>query len=127
MDSFNEFLNENFEEQFNNKIGSKYQSLKKGLIKLLNNQLSGDATKVQNFIDVYIETDSNEVLEGFVEDADIMDFYLKHQSDVDQILADNNYYDDPPDVTSLYDYIIDGTFDAVVYCMEDMKKEIYEE
>jgi len=94
---------------------------------LLDKHLKGDVTKLQNFIDSYIDSESEEIIEGFVEDADIMSFYLKYQSDVDQILLDKNYYDDAPEVESLYDYVIDGTYDAVVYCMEEMKKDLYNE
>ena len=36
------------------------------------------------------------------------------------------YYDDPPEVKSLYDYVINGTFDAVIYAMKEIKKELYE-
>jgi len=120
-------MNEGFEEELKGKLSDKYVSLKRGILELLDNTLKSDTTKLQNFIDSYIEPDSEEILDAFVEDADIFDFYLKYQADIDQILNDRNYYDDPPEVESLYDYVIDGTFDAVVYCMEDMKKELYGE
>jgi len=120
------FINEGFKDEFRNKLGDSYSSLKRGILELLDNTLKGDVTKLQSFMNSYIEPDSNEILDGLVEDADLMDTYLKFQSDVDQILLDNNYYDDPPEVESLYDYVIDGTFDAVVYCMEEMLKELFE-
>lgn len=119
--------NEGFKEELENKLKNEYISLKKGILELIDNQLKGDVTKVQNFIENYIEPNSDEVLDGFVDDADIMSHYLKHQSDIDQILLDHDYYDDPPEVESLYDYVIDGTYDAVIYCMEEMKKELYGE
>jgi len=118
-------VNEGFDDELKGKLSDKYTSLKRGILELLDKTLNGDTTKLQSFIDAYVDPNSDEILDGFVEDADIFDFYLKYQSDVDQILLDQNYYDDSPDVESLYDYVIDGTFDAVVYCMEDMQKEIY--
>jgi len=124
---FVEPVNEGFSEELEGKLSDKYLSLKRGILDLLDKTLNSDTTKLQNYIDTYIDPNTDEVLDGFVEDADIFDFYLKYQADVDQILDDNNYYSDSPDVTSLYDYVIDGTFDAVIYCMEDMKKELYEE
>ena len=120
-------INEGFQDELGGKLSDKYLSLKKGILDLLDGTLKSDITKLQDFMDTYIDTDSEEIIEGFIEDADIFDFYLKYQSDVDQILLDNNYYDDKPEVESLYDYVIDGTFDAVVYCMEEMKKELYGE
>lgn len=120
-------INEGFEEEFKDKIGNKYISLKHTILELLDNTLKSDTTKLQNFIENYIEPESDEVLEGFIESSDIFDIYLKCQSDIDQILKEKNYYDDPPEVESLYDYVIDGTFDAVVYCMEDMKETLFPE
>lgn len=129
LKSFNTLfpINEGFEDELKGKLSETYISLKRGILELLDKTLNGDVTKVQNFIDNFIDPDSEEILEGFVEDADIFDEYLKHQSDIDQILLDRNYYNDAPDVESLYDYVIDGTFDAVVYCMEDMKKDLFGE
>ncbi len=118
-------VNEGFDDELKGKLSDKYTSLKRGILELLDKTLNGDTTKLQSFIDAYVDPNSDEILDGFVEDADIFDFYLKYQSDVDQILLDQNYYEDSPEVESLYDYVIDGTFDAVVYCMEDMQKEIY--
>jgi hypothetical protein len=121
-----ESINESFDEDLSGKLTETYKSLKRGILDLLDDTLDGDMTKLQDFINKYIDPESEELLDNFVEDADIFDFYLKYQSDVDQILLDNNYYDDKPGVESLYDYVIDGTFDAVVYCMEEMKKDLYE-
>jgi hypothetical protein len=123
----NKPVNEGFKEELENRFSDKYISLKKGILELLDKELNGNVTKLQNYIESYIDEESEEVLDGFVEDAQIMEFYLKFQPDVDQILLDHNYYEDPPKVESLYDYVIDGAFDAVVYCMEDMQKELFEE
>jgi hypothetical protein len=117
---------ESFEGDYKSKLSHKYTSLKRGILDILDKTLNSDATKLQGFMEDYIDPESNEILEGFVEDADIFDFYLKYQADIDQILKDREYYNDPPEVESLYDYVIDGTFDAVVYCMEDMKKELFD-
>ena len=119
-------MNEGIKE-LENKIGNEYVSLKRGILDLIDKKFNGDETKVKNFMKTYVDPNSEEILEGLIEDADLLDFYFKMQSDVDQILLDNNYYDDPPEVESLYDYVIDGTFDAVVYCMEEMIKELFEE
>ena len=121
-----EQVNEGFDDELKGKLSDKYTSLKRGILELLDKTLGSDTTKLQTFINSYVDPNSDEILEGFVEDAQIFDVYLKYQSDVDQILLDNNYYDDPPEVESLYDYVIDGTFDAMVYCMEEIKKDLYE-
>lgn len=129
LKSFDRVIKEtySFEEELKDKLSEKYSSLKREILKLLDKTLNSDVTKLQDYINDYIEPDSEEILDGFVEDADIFDIYLKHQNDIDQILLDNDYYEDPPGVESLYDYVIDGTFDAVVYCMEQIKEDLYGE
>ena len=117
----------------NVKISDKYLSLKRGILELLDNTLDGDIIRLEDFISDYIDAWKNdlsepeEIMDGFIEDAEIFDFYLKYQSDIDQILSDNDYYDEKPGVESLYDYVIHGTRDAVVYCMDDIKNEIFGE
>jgi hypothetical protein len=121
----NPSVNEAITDELRDKVSNTYTSLKRGILELLDKQLDGDITKVQDFIDSYVNEDSEEVLEGFIEDADIFDFYLKYQNDVDQILADNDFYDEEVGVESLYGYVIEGTFAAVVMAMEAMQNEIY--
>lgn len=121
----NQRLNEAISEELRDKMSNTYTSLKRGILELLDKQLDGDITKVQDFIERYVSEDSEEVLEGFIEDAQIFEFYLKYQNDVDQILKDNDYYDNDVEVESLYDYVIEGTFEAVVIAMEEMRNEIY--
>jgi hypothetical protein len=120
-------VNEAFADELKGKLSDKYTSLKRGILELLDKELQGDVTKLQNYLESYTDEESEDVLDGFVEDAEIFDFYLKYQADVDEILLDHDYYADPPGVESLYDFVIDGTFDAVVYCMQEMQKELYGE
>lgn len=121
---FKKIFESEFKTKFKNKIGEKYSSLKKGVLELLDNHLNNDLSKLENYIKDFTDPDKDEILEGFIEDADIMSFYLKYQSDIDQILLDNEYYNEPPNVESLYDYVINGTYDAVIYCMLELKKII---
>lgn len=122
------FLNEKFNEEFDAKLSDDYKSLKKGILDLIDQTIKGDTTKLQKFIEEYTKEDSEEVLEGFTEDADIFDFYLKYQTDIDELLNDEmNYFDDAPEDNSLYSYLTTGTFDAVVYCMGLIKKELFGE
>lgn len=126
-------MNESFKDELKDKISDKYLSLKHGILELLDNTLDGDIIRLEDFIIDYIEAWKNdlsepeEIMDGFIEDAEIFDFYLKYQADIDQILSDNDYYDEKPGVESLYDYVIHGTRDAVVYCMDDIKNEIFGE
>ena len=119
-------INESFEDDFSQKLSDDFKPLKKGILKLIDATLEGDKTKLQDFLDSYTKSDSEDILDGFVEDAELFEFYLKYQTNIDEILDNMGYYDDPPEVKSLYDYVINGTFDAVIYAMKEIKKELYE-
>jgi len=119
-------INEKFTEEFDMKLSDDYKSLKKGILELIDQTLKGDVTKIQKFINDYIEEDSEEVLDGFIEDADIFDTYLKYQSDIDELLDEElNYFNDAPTEIGLYNYVVRGTFEAVVYCMKLIKEELF--
>jgi len=124
------FVNENLESDLDNKLSNDYLSLKKGIIELLDKTVedSDKLLNVQNYMDNYINNE-DEVLEGFIENSDIYDFYLKYQNDIDELLTDEEFFDEYPseyNVYSLYDYVIEGAKKSVKICMEKMYDELFE-
>ena len=116
------------------KMNDSYIELKKGLIEMI--KLTLQATKeanltiidVEDFITDYISTgkDSN-TIDKLIEDNDIFNFYLKYQSDVDELLNDKEYMSESPrshDVFSLYDVVIDGTKQSILESLKIIQKEI---
>lgn len=131
MKNFEQYfkLTENLDSELKDKLSDEYKSLKRGILNLLEDTVedSEKLLNVQNFMDEYIE-DEDKVLEGFVENSDIYDFYLKYQSDVDSLLSDDEFFDKYPselNVYSLYDYMIEGTKVAVRKCMKDMYDDLF--
>lgn len=131
MKNFTQYfkMNEDLDSELRDKISSDYKSLKRGILELIEKTVdeSEKLLNVQNFMNDYID-DEDTILEEFVENNDIYDFYLKYQSDVDSILSDNEYYDKSPSelsVFSLYDYVIEGTKEAVKMCIEEMYDELF--
>jgi len=120
-------LNEDI-SSFEEKITGKYKSLKRGILELIDGTInSSEMVNYQNFINKYIE-DSDTVIENFVEDNDIFNFYLKYKGDIDELLTDNDFFNKTArenDVFSLYDYVIVGTKIAVTECMEILQEEIF--
>ena len=123
--NFLEFLNEELQDD----VTGKYQSLKKGVLDLVNETVkSTELVDSQNFISNYLENPDSNVLEGFVEESEIFDFYLKYKGDVDEMLTDSEYFDKPPrenDIFSLYDVIIDGTKKSVKKTLNVIKNEMF--
>lgn len=116
------------------KLTDEYKDLKTDLIDIVNDILeetSDESVKNEDlisFIDEYISKgkESN-LLDGLIEDNDIFNFYLKHQSDIDELLNDSKYMDKSPkenNVFSLYDVIMDGTKEAIIEIFKIIKKEL---
>lgn len=116
------------------KMDPSYIELKKGLIEMIKTTLQ--ATKeanltmidVEDFISDYVSSgkDSN-TIDKLIEDNDIFNFYLKFQSDVDELLNDKKYMTESPhshNVFSLYDVVIDGTKQAILESLQIIQKEI---
>lgn len=131
MRNFTEYfrMNEDLDSELRDKLSSDYRSLKRGLLELIEKTVEEPEKllNVQNYMDEYIE-DADTVLEEFVENSDIYDFYLKYQSDIDSLLSDEEFFDKYPselNVYSLYDYLIEGTKEAVKLCVKDMYDELF--
>jgi hypothetical protein len=131
MKNFTQYfkMNEDLDSELRDKISSDYKSLKRGILELIEKTVDEPEKliNVQNFMNDYID-DEDLILEEFVENNDIYDFYLKYQSDIDSILSDNDYYDKSPSelsVFSLYDYVIEGTKESVKMCIEEMYDELF--
>jgi len=92
-------------------------NLKDELTDMIKKSLNtSDSKTVENFIAAYKKDSEKNQIEGLINNADIYDFYLKYDEDIDEILTKNNFYDKSPkelNVFSLYDYIIAGTKEAV--------------
>jgi len=131
MRNFTEYfkINEDLDSELRDKLSGDYKSLKRGIIDLVEKTVEGSEKllNVQNYMDDYIE-DEDTILDEFVENSDIYDFYLKYQSDIDSLLSDEEFFDKYPseiNVYSLYDYMIEGTKEAVKLCMKDMYDELF--
>lgn len=120
-------LNEDI-SSFEEKITGKYKSLKRGILELIDGTInSSELVNYQNFINKYIE-DSDTVIEDFVEDNDVFNFYLKYKGDIDELLVDKEFFDKTArenDVFSLYDYVIVGTREAVADGMKILQEEMF--
>lgn len=131
MKNFTEYfkMNEDLDSELRDKLSNDYKSLKRGILGLVEKTVEGSEKllNVQNYMDEYVEDDDT-ILDEFVENSDIYDFYLKYQSDIDSLLSDDDFFEKYPseiNVYSLYDYVIEGTKEAVKSCMKDMYDELF--
>jgi len=129
-DKYSEFLHENLDDKFNDKIGDTYNSLKRGILLLLEDSIENteQLVDVQNYIHKSSEDLDTNALIGFVEEADIFDFYLKYQADLDEICNTNSWFTKNPseeNIFSLYSYIINGAKFGVKQCLKILEKELF--
>ena len=129
---YKEFVYESLEDKYKDKVTGDYESLKRGILLLLDKSVENpeDLVNVQNFINEYTENAQNSTLVGLTEDAEIFDFYMKYQASVDELCESKQYFDKTPtehNVFSLYSFIIVGTKFAVQECMKLLEKDLFTE
>jgi hypothetical protein len=134
--NFSTYLNEALDlSEFEEQIGESYPELKMDLLELINNTLdetSNEEVKkedLNDFFTNYIEAGKNaDMIDQLIEDNDVFNFYLKHQSDFDELLNDTGYMSQTPqenNVFSLYDVTIDGTKQGIWNLIEILKSDLF--
>ena len=127
---FREQLLEKLVDTAGGKVGEEYKSLKMGVLQLVDDTMKGDSELVnaENLMGDYVKGDSGKNLVGMVDNIDIYNFYLKYQSNIDEVCNDLKYFEKAPvsnNVFSLYDVVIDGTKFAVKEIVKILLKEIF--
>lgn len=134
MKTFSQYykMNENLDDQLKDKLSEKYLSLKRGVLLLIDGSLDETQKKemvnVQNYLsDIEKNGVDNVKMNGFIEDSDVQNFYLKYKNDIDMLLKDKGYFTDKiaPNIYSLYDIMSNGTKKAVQYVVEILNKELF--
>ena len=120
--------NEALSDDLSEKISGDYEDLKSELLDKIESSLnSTDINVVNDFINSFLENDSESVIEGLVNDSDIYEFYLKHTESIDEILNEGGFFDKSAKeygVVGLYDYLVYGTNRAVKNVVNRIKNDI---
>lgn len=136
IEKFNSYITEKLDtEDIKSRLGDKYSELKNGLITMIEESLKTsekdniNMIDIENFITDYISSGKDaSMIDGVIEDNDIFNFYLKYQSDIDELLNDTKYMDTTPKsngVYGLYDIVIDGTKQSVLEALKMMRKDLF--
>ena len=135
IEKYTSFINEKLDfDDIKGRLGDDYSELMNGLVEMIEKSLKG-STEVVNMIDIenfigdYISSGKDaSMIDGIIEDNDIFNFYLKYQSDIDELLNDKKYMDKSPkenNVYSLYDVVIDGTKQSVLESLKMINKNVF--
>ena len=91
--------------------------LEKDLKSMIENSIkTSDLKTVEDFISAYKADPDKYQINGLINDSDVWDFYIKYKTEIDEILNKDGFYAKSAEdlnVYSLYDYVIEGTKDAV--------------
>jgi hypothetical protein len=134
---YTEFLVEKLDiEDITGKFGDDYTELKTDLTEMIEETMKNTRntelrmTDIEDFITDYISSGKDaKLIDKLIEDNDIFNFYLKHQSDIDKFLYEGSkYMDETPvehNVYTLYDVIMDGTKQAILEILKVIQQESF--
>jgi hypothetical protein len=91
---------------------SKFPEVIDEIKKMIEKTIEKSGGEFKSFVDSFIKNPEDIKIEGFINDSDVYDFYLKWRNDIDEILSDLNYFDEVPtenNAFGLYEYVIKGT------------------
>jgi hypothetical protein len=131
-EKYADFMYESLEDKYKDKISGEYESLKRGILLLLDNSVenSDELINVQNFINQYIEDDENATMVGLVDDAEIFEFWNKYKEQIDEICSDKKYFDKSPtenNIFSVYAFMINATKFAVKETLKSLENDLFSE
>jgi hypothetical protein len=101
----------------------KYTELKDEVKSMIEKTIEKSGGEFKSFVDKFIKSPEDVKIEGFINDSDIYEFYLKFRNDIDELLNDVKYFNEVPSESNtfgLYDYIINGTEKAVSQIVKEL-------
>jgi len=101
----------------------KYTELKDEVKSMIEKTIEKNGGEFKSFVDKFIKSPEDVKIEGFINDSDIYEFYLKFRNDIDELLNDIKYFNEVPSESNtfgLYDYIINGTEKAVSQVVKEL-------
>ena len=102
---------------------NKYTELKEEVKSMIEKTIKKSGGDFESFKDKFIKSPEDVKIEGFINDSDIYEFYLKFRNDIDELLNNVKYFDEVPSESNtfgLYDYIISGTERAVIEAVKTL-------
>jgi hypothetical protein len=102
---------------------NKYTELKEEVKSMIEKTIDKSGGDFESFKDKFVKSPEDTKIEGFINDSDIYEFYLKFRNDIDELLNSVKYFDEVPSESNtfgLYDYIISGTERAVIEAVKTL-------
>jgi len=118
---------ESLKEDFDSKLSEDNKELKGDVLDLIEASIKTDSKEaLREFIESYLTGDSK--IEGFINDADIYEFYLKYSDSIDSILDKIDYFVRVPkdsNIFGVYQYIIESTKEAMIEILKQIMTDCF--
>jgi hypothetical protein len=91
---------------------SKFAEIIDEVKSMIEKTIEKSGGEFDSFVKSYINNPKDVKVEGFINDSDIYDFYLKWRNDIDEILNDMKFFDERPtevNAFGIYEYVIKST------------------
>lgn len=89
-----------------------YTEIEDEVKEMIEKTIETSGGEYNTFIQSFIQNPEDVKVEGFINDSDIYEFYLKFRNDIDEILNNVKFFDTPAteiNAYGLYEYVIKGT------------------
>lgn len=103
---------------------SKFMEVKDEIKSMVEKTIKNSGGEFKSFIESLLKNPEDVKVDGFINDSDIYDFYLKWRNDIDEVLNDIKFFDESPveiNAFGLYEYTIKGTEKAFTEFVKQMK------
>lgn len=103
---------------------NKFTELKDEVKSMIEKTIEESGGEMSEFIKSYLKNPEDVKVNGFINDSDIYEFYLKWRNDIDEVLNDINFFDEVPteqNAFGLYEYIIKGTEKAFMEIVRQLE------
>jgi hypothetical protein len=91
---------------------SKFTEIKDEIKSMIEKTIEKSGGELNQFVESFNKNPEDVKIEGFINDSDIYEFFLKWRNDIDEVLNDIKFFDENPveiNAIGLYDYVIKGT------------------
>ncbi len=104
---------------------SKFLEVKEEVKSMIEKTIKNSGGEFNDFVESFTKNPDDVKVEGFINDSDIYEFYLKWRNDIDEMLSDIKYFDESPsskNAFGLYEYVIKGTEKAFEEFVKKLNK-----
>ena len=95
---------------------SKFNEIKEEVKSMIESTIKNSGGEFNSFVESFVKNPDDIKIEGFINDSDVYEFFLKWRNEIDEILSSIKFFDKLPsefNAFGLYEYVIKGTQKAV--------------